>query len=298
MRHVLTLIANPDKAVLQDSTVEAAEVALSESGARVGSCRWLASDTACDLDFHAPDPAGAEQAVRRAMGALPVDLVVQPQHGRQKKLLVADLESTVIENEMLDEVAARAGIAQRVAPITARAMRGEIGFADALRERVALLEGLPAAVLADACGAIRVSPGARALVATMRTTGAYAVLVSGGLDPFASYVQDLLGFDEAVANKPEVSASRLTGRVLDPLLDGEGKAAALRRLAETRAVALAETLAVGDGANDVAMVAAAGLGVAYHAKPILREAARVSIDHGDLTALLYAQGFGANQIRD
>ena len=297
MRHVLTLIADPEKAALQNNTVDAARSALVGIGAAVGPVDWLAPGIACDLPFDSAYAGTAQSAVRQALGAAPVDLVAQERRTRRKRLLVADMESTIIENEMLDEIAALAGVADEVAPITRRAMNGEIDFAEALRERVSLLDGLPVDILMGARKTIRVSPGARALVATMRADGAYTVIVSGGFRMFSSYVRDLLGFDKDVANDLKIRQGRLKGGLRYPVLDRNGKALVLRRLALAHGVPLTDTLAVGDGANDLAMIMAAGLGVAYHAKPLLGNAARARIDHGDLTALLYAQGYRAAQFK-
>lgn len=295
MRHVVTLIASPTAPSLQNSMVEAVETALAECGARVGNRRWLAADIACDVAFDSPAPEAAEASMRRAVGGRPVDVVVQPLAGRRKKVLVADLERTIIENEMLDEIAARAGRGAEVAAITDRAMEGKIDFKEALARRVALLAGLPAAALIEAREVIRFVPGARTLVATMRKAGAYTVLVSGGFVQFSAYVREHLGFDRDVANELEIADHRLTGRVVEPILDDVGKAAALRGIARNRKVRLGETVAVGDGANDAAMIAAAGLGVAYRARAVLRAKAPARIDHGDLTAVLYAQGYRADE---
>jgi phosphoserine phosphatase len=301
MRHVLTLIADPRTAALHNSTVEAARSALAARGARVGPPDWLAPGTACDLDFDPPDPAPAkgdwaEAAARGAIASAPVDVVAQARSGRRKRLLVADMDSTIIENEVLDEMAAQAGLLERVAPITARAMAGEVDFAAALRERVALLEGFPVGLLDRVREAIRVTPGAAALVRTMRADGAYTAIVSSGFRPFTSFVCNLLGFHHHEGNELEVEGGRLTGRLAAPALDGERKASVLRRIARSQGFALSETIAVGNGANDLAMIGAAGFGVAFRAKPVLREAARARIEHGDLTALLYLQGYRAQDI--
>jgi phosphoserine phosphatase len=210
--------------------------------------------------------------------------------------LVADLESTLIENEMLEEIADPLGLRDHVAAITHRAMNGEIDFAAALRERVALLKGLPASVLDEAGRRIRIMPGARALVATMRAHGAFCAVVTGGFGIYARRIRGELGLDAAFANELEVADGRLTGTVREPILGREQKLAALTRLAAERTISLAAALAVGDGANDLAMIGAAGLGVAFHAKPAVAAQACVRIDHCDLTALLYAQGYRASEI--
>jgi phosphoserine phosphatase len=261
-----------------------------------GAVDVLAPGIACDIQFDGIAPEAAADAARRALGGVAIDVVAQPAAGRRKKLLVADLESTLIENEMLEELADFLGLRGHVAAITRRAMNGEIDFAAALGERVALLKGLPAAVLDEAGQRIRIAEGARALVATMRAHGAFCALVTGGFGVYARRIRAELGLDAEFANELEIADGRLTGTVRQPILARAAKLDTLRRLAAERAVPLSATLAVGDGANDLAMIGAAGLGVAFHAKPAVAAAARARIDHADLTALLYAQGFRASEI--
>jgi phosphoserine phosphatase len=261
---------------------------LAAVGCAPGAWRWLDEGRAADLDFgHAPDLArGALE------GAFPsTDVIVQPALCRAKKLLVADMDSTMITVECIDELADYAGIKARIAEVTERAMRGELDFAAALDARVALLEGLEESAI-DRCLAERVKlmPGAEALVKTMRARGATCVLVSGGFTRFAEPVAAKIGFNYAVANRLVIVKGRLRGKVKKPIVDSATKEKIL--LAETHEYRLKpiQTLAVGDGANDLAMIRKAGLGVAYHAKPIVAAAAGARVDHGDLTALLYAQG--------
>ena len=211
-------------------------------------------------------------------------------------LLVADMESTIIDNEMLDELAAVLGLEERIAALTARAMRGEIDFAESLRERVGMLAGLDVAVLEQMYARIAINPGAVELVATMRRNGACCALVSGGFTGFSAHVRARTGFDRDQANRLEIENGKLTGRVVEPILDRRSKRDCLERLARELSLAPEKTIAVGDGANDLDMVRAAGLGVAYRAKPILAEAAALRVDHGDLTALLYAQGYRQQDI--
>ncbi|WP_207481618.1 phosphoserine phosphatase SerB [Arenibaculum pallidiluteum] len=294
---VLTLIAAPERADLDDSTVSAARAALRDLGAEVGRPDWLAAGIACDLPFGG---LAIDQALAAADTALPgrhCDLVVQPLADRRKRLLVADMESTIIHQEMLDELAEMVGIRDKVAAITWRAMNGEIDFKDALRERVALLAGLPVSALEESYGRVTLMPGARELVATMRANGARCVLVSGGFKFFTARIRERLGFDADQANDLEIDEGRLTGRPVEPILDKDAKLAALIRIAGEQRIPMRETMSVGDGANDLPMLLAAGLGVAYHAKPAVASEARSRIDHADLTALLYAQGYRDSDIR-
>jgi phosphoserine phosphatase len=279
--HVLTLIGRPDAA--------AARVALQSAGGVCGTPDWLAPGQACDIPFAALAPAAA-MAVAAQIGC---DVYAQPMAGRRKRLLVADMESTMIANEMLDDLAVIAGIGPRIAEITRRAMNGEIDFEGALRERVGLLAGLPEAVLERAYGGVKEIPGGRTLVATMRAHGAYCALVSGGFTWFTGRVRQRLGFDSDQANVLEVADGTLVGTVREPILGRAAKQAALERLAAERGLTAADAVAVGDGANDLAMLQAAGLGVAFRAKPAVAAAARARVDHGDLTALLYLQGYRA-----
>ncbi len=291
---MLTLIGGPG--ALDHSTVGAACEALAAQGCRHGAADWLDDGTACDVSFEGGTPGAVAARLREALAGAPVDLVAQPAEGRRKKLLVADMESTIIDNEMIDELAGMLGVEERVAAITARAMRGELDFADSLRARVGMLAGLDAAMLERLYERISINPGAPELVATMRRHGAYCALVSGGFTIFSSYVRDRVGFDRDQANRLEIEAGKLTGRVVEPILDRRSKRDCLERLARDLSLAPHQTIAVGDGANDLEMVETAGLGVAYRAKPILADAAALRVDHGDLTALLYAQGYRREDI--
>lgn len=297
MEHVLTLIGNPEKRAIDDALVQTCRQAIAAAGGRAGDARWLAPGIAVDLPFdaaaeHAPTIAPALR--RQSAVTARADVAVQPATGRRKRLLVADMESTIIQNEMLDELADFVGLRDKVADITRRAMNGELDFAAAVRERVALLEGLPASVLDQSMSRVTIMPGARELVATMRAHGAYCALVSGGFGFFTGKVRAMLGFDFDQANHIDIAGDRLAGTVREPILDKNSKLAALQSLAVEQRVALSETLSVGDGANDLPMLKAAGLGVAYHAKPAVAAEVAVRVDHGDLTALLYLQGYRAD----
>lgn len=289
MQQVLTVIA-PDAAPLAAAELAAARDALEAVGAETFAPAWLAPGIAADIAFRNLDPEQAEAAARAAIPG-PRDLVAQPEAGRRKALLVADMDSTIVTTETLDEMAAFAGLKERIAAITARAMNGELDFAAALRERVAMLQGLPLDALERTWAATELTPGARALVATMRAHGAYCALVSGGFSFFTGRVRALVGFDLDQANVLAIEDGRLAGRVEEPILDRHAKLATLRRLAAARGLALSQACTVGDGANDLPMLQAAGLGVAFRAKPSVAAAARVRIAHGDLSALLYAQGY-------
>ena len=222
-----------------------------------------------------------------------IDVVVQLAVGREKRLLVADMDSTMITVECIDELADYAGIKAEVAAVTEAAMRGELDFAGALDARVALLAGLEEEAI-DRCLAerVRIMPGAEALVRTMRARGATCVLISGGFTRFAEPVADAIGFGRVIANVLLTEGGRLTGKVTKPIVGAATKEATLREVAGERGLDVSDTMAVGDGANDLPMIQAAGMGVAYHAKPIVAEAADARIEHGDLSALLYAQGIG------
>ncbi len=252
-----------------------------------------------DLIVEAADLSGVRRAARGAVGEAPVDLCVQPALHRRKKLLLADMDSTIIGCECLDELADFAGVKAEVSAITERAMRGEIGFEGALRERVAMLAGLPLTAL-EQCFAerVRLNPGARTLARTMAAHGARCVLVSGGFEFFTRRVAAAAGFHADRANRLIEAGDALTGQVGEPILGREAKLAALNEEAAALGIALAESLAIGDGANDLAMIEAAGLGVAYRAKPVVAAQADARIDHADLTALLYFQGYRADQFSD
>jgi phosphoserine phosphatase len=233
-------------------------------------------------------------ALRAAIDGKPVDSIVTKARGRRKALLIADMDSTIITGETLDELAGFAGIGEKIAAITKRAMNGELDFKAALRERVGMLKGLDLGALEKTWKQVKLTPGARELVATMRAKGALTALVSGGFTFFTGKVAAQLGFDVHRSNVLLDDGATLTGQVVEPILDRGSKLAALTELAAQRGIKLHATLAVGDGANDLDMIRAAGLGVAFHAKPIVAKDARAKVDHADLRALLFAQGYAAS----
>ena len=260
-----------------------------------GDVVWLAPDEAAE--FALADVPGNRWAVWDDLQGQSVDLVIQPAEGRRKAMLLADMDSTMIEQECIDELAAEAGVGERVAAITARAMNGELDFEAALTERVGLLRGLDAGVIQRVIDTrLSFMPGGRALVATMKANGAYAALVSGGFTAFTGHVAEALGFDEHRANVLLVDDGRLTGIPARPILGRQAKIEALEDITRTLGLTDADVLAVGDGANDLGMLKRAGTGVALHAKPAVQAEVDVRINHGDLTALLYLQGYGKNDI--
>lgn len=290
MNSVLTLVADSAAADLSPALVQRVRHALREHAEAVAAPDWLAEHIACDIAFQGHAAAGLD-AARATLGEAPVDAFAQPAGGRRKRLLVADMDSTIVASETLDELAGFAGIKDRIAAITARSMNGEIDFATALRERVAMIAGLPEEALSRTLAETRLNPGARSLVRTMRAHGAFTALVSGGFRWFTRRIAAAAGFDHEEANELLLENGRVVGRVAEPILGREAKLEALRRLAAEHRIAPSETLAVGDGANDLPMLLAAGLGVAYRAKPIVAAAVDCRVDHADLTALLYFQGY-------
>jgi len=245
------------------------------------------------VDIPLSTPPGPE-LLEAALEGRPIDAITVKTRARRKALLLADMDSTIVTGETLDELADFAGIGEQIAAITQRAMNGELDFKQALRERVSMLKGLKVDALEKAWDRVRMTPGARELVAAMRARGALTVLVSGGFSFFTDRVAAQLGFDVHRSNTLLDDGAILTGEVAEPILDRDAKLSALHEFAAQRGLKLSATLAVGDGANDLDMIQAAGLGVAFHAKPIVAQAARAKVDHADLRALLFAQGYPAS----
>ncbi len=292
MTHVLTLIGALAKSPLTGADIDTARRAAETATAETGAPTWLSDAEACEIPFSG-DTAAVLDAVRGAFDGRTVDVAAVPEDGRRKRLLVADMDSTLIQQECIDELADEIGHGATVAAITERAMRGEIAFEPALRERVALLAGLPESIVETVLEQrITLMPGGRELVGTMRAQGAHTTLVSGGFTVFAGPIAKRLGFDDYRANTLLAGPDgRFSGKVAEPILGREAKEETLRLRLSQLGLEPAQALAVGDGANDLAMIALAGLGVAFRAKPAVREKADVAIEHGDLTALLYLQGY-------
>lgn len=293
---VATLVSAHGQALLDDALLKHIQTALPG----VLHSQRLDAEIAADLFAEAGDARKLEADLRRSLGDVAVDIIVQPAATRRKALFLADMDSTMIGQECIDELAAYVGLKEMVSGITERAMRGEIAFEPALRERVALLKGVPLAVVDEIIAQrITLTPGGRELVMTMRANGAYTALVSGGFTVFTGPISATIGFDEHRSNILLADDGILRGEVADPILGKQAKLDALLELRAQRGIAPEQTLAIGDGANDLAMLGEAGLGVAFRAKPAVAAAADARLDHADLTALLYAQGYtGAEILRD
>lgn len=288
MAFVATLLANPSNPILEPALAERAAESLNASG-----LYWLADGIACDIVLRdGTDDKTAEAQLRALIGDRKIDVAVQDADTRRKKFLIADMDSTMIGQECIDELAAEVGLKEKVAAITARAMNGEIAFEPALRERVALLRGLPIAVVDEVIEKrITLTPGGPELIATMKAKGHYTALVSGGFTVFTGPISSRLGFHENRANILLEKEGMLTGEVAEPILGKQAKVDALLDISARLGIDTHEAIAVGDGANDLGMLELAGSGVALHAKPSVAAQAKIRIDHGDLTALLYLQGY-------
>jgi phosphoserine phosphatase len=291
---VATLIANPSEPAVTDEIVARAARALGQETEQVILARGIAADL---VTSGSQDVKAVEAALRTALDGQPIDIVVQPLAARRKRLFLADMDSTMIGQECIDELADYVGLKAEVSEITERAMRGEIAFEPALRERVALLKNLPVNVVGEIIEKrITLTPGGPALVRTMRANGAYTCLVSGGFTLFTGPIGTKISFHEDRSNRLILDGEKLAGLVEEPILGREAKLATLIELRTRFGLAPHETMAVGDGANDLAMLGEAGLGVAFRAKPAVAAAAHARLDHADLTALLYVQGYQADEI--
>jgi phosphoserine phosphatase len=290
MSHVATLVSNPARPAVDAAAIAKARALLPNAVSETVLREGLAADI-----FFAPGPDAEERKladqIRAALAPAPIDVVVQHTAYRRKKLFVADMDSTMIDQECIDELADYAGLKAHVAAITERAMRGELPFEPALRERVALLKGLPLSVVDETIEKkITFATGGRELIAALRRNGCYTCLVSGGFTLFTNLIAQRLGFDENRANELIVEDGKLAGKVKEPILGRAAKLATLQELTKKLGIRPEETIAIGDGANDLDMITAAGLGVAIHAKPAVAAAAGARIDHGDLSALVYCAG--------
>jgi phosphoserine phosphatase len=280
MDSVLVLIAAPGSSAINTSVIEN----LRSFG---GSPHWLSIGEAAEVK-----PFEGMEGFLEYLKSQPIDGNLVPLENRRKKFLIADMDSTMIHQECIDELGVMAGVGDHIKDITARAMRGELDFEGALKERVSLLKGLDETVIAQLIrDRITFMEGGKTLLATMKAQGAYAALVSGGFTAFTSHVATVLGFDENRANTLLIENGKLTGEVALPILGKEAKVESLKRVCSARAISQHDVISVGDGANDIPMLLEAGMGVALHAKPKVQEAAKLSINHGDLTALLFLQGY-------
>ena len=285
MESVVVLIAAPGSAAITPDVVEA----LRDYGG--GAPHWLSPSEAAEVEAFARLPEFLVELRKH-----PVDHAVVSIHNRRKRLLLADMDSTMIHQECIDELGVVAGVGDHIAGITSRAMRGELNFEDALKERVRLLAGLDATVIEQVIRErITFMEGGKTLLATMKAQGAYTALVSGGFSAFTGNVADALGFDEHRANSLIIAHGKLSGEVGLPIVGQEAKRLALHELAKQRNIETSDAIAVGDGANDLSMLSEAGMGVALHAKPQVQEGSLIRINHGDLTALLYLQGYRKQQ---
>lgn len=291
MNLVLTLITSPDRANITKHHIDQAHTILDKASCNPKAPFWLAENISCDIEFDDAEPTRSLNFLREGMKGSEIDIVVQSRTNRRKRLLLADMDSTIVFGETLDELAYYAGLKHQIAAITERAMRGEIEFKRALRERVSMLKGLSVDTMEECLNDIKLTKGASTLVKTMRANGAYTVLVSGGFSFFTQAIAKKVGFNEERSNTMIIEQGVLTGEIGEPILDREAKLETLKTISKEKRISLIETIAIGDGANDLPMILNAGVGVAFHAKPVVEEQAPAAIRYGDLTALLYLQGY-------
>lgn len=288
MTHALTLLTSFQNSCLTDAIAQKVSSALEGD-----NMQWLYPAVACDFSLQEMGNADDVKAmVQKTIGDLPIDIIIQNSENRKKKLFLADMDSTIIGQECIDELAAELGIKDKVAKITEAAMNGEIGFEGALKDRVALLAGLEEAIVAEVLSnRITINKGAHEALAVMRANATHTALVSGGFTVFAKEIAGAVGFDEFHANQLLTENGKFSGKVAEPILGQQAKLDQLNRLANEKQIALSDTIAIGDGANDLPMLMNAGTGIAFHAKPSVAEQAKVIINHGDLSSILFVQGY-------
>ena len=291
MKLLVTLITSPERANITHRHIDHARTILDKAGCNSTAPLWLAENISCEIGFEDTHPTRSLKFLQEEMKESEIDIVVQSQENRRKRLLLADMDSTIVVGETLDELAYFAGVKDQVATITERAMRGEIDFKSALRERVSMLKGLSADTMEECLNNTKLMKGASTLVKTMRANGAYTVLVSGGFSFFTQAIAKLVGFNEERSNTMIIEHGALTGDIGEPILDREAKLETLKTISKEKGISLIDTMAIGDGANDLPMILNAGIGVAFHAKPVVEKQAPAAIRFGDLTALLYLQGY-------
>jgi len=295
-KNVATIIGNPNDKQLDEKEINSIIDILQANGAIIEDIEWLHQDVACDIFFAVLPLEEVSELLKHLLSDLPFDYIVQKTENRIKQLLISDMDSTIIQQECIDEIADFAGLKEEISEITERAMNGELDFKEALRERVSMLKGLSEGVLEKAFNdKISLTPGAKTLVQTMKNNGAKTILVSGGFTFFTDKVSEIVGFEINEANILEIESGNLTGKVREPILDKEAKLNSLKFHCEEAGIALSNSMAVGDGANDLPMLLHSGIGIAYKAKKSVKEQAHASIDACDLTALLYAQGYKYEQ---
>ncbi|MCW8916582.1 MAG: phosphoserine phosphatase SerB [Magnetovibrio sp.] len=291
MDNVLTLISNPADGALGSADVDKARIALEKLGAETSPADWLSKDEAADIEFDLVAPESSEAAVRQALNNKPIDVIAQTTLRRKKKLIIADMDSTIVSGETLDDLAEFAGLKDKIAEITARAMNGEMDFFEALKARVAMLEGLSEDFMEETMKDVQLNPGAKELIGTMRVHGAHTGLISGGFSYFTDRVREQVRFHMSLGNKLEIIDGKLTGKVIPPVVTKDTKHDMLIDMASQRELGMTDTMAIGDGANDVPMLKAAGMGIAYHGHSVARKNANARLDHGDLTGALFIQGY-------